>query len=369
MIPVYFDHNATTPLMPASIEAMNALGALPLNPSSIHACGRQARQQVEKARHAILRAMGAEGMRLIFTATGTEANHLALRGTHATRIFISAIEHPSVLKNVSQAGYIPVTAEGVVDLKALECQLQAVSVKSPGLILVSVMYANNETGVIQPMENIVELARAYGAMVHTDAVQAYGKIPLDVSRLGIDMITISAHKCGGPPGVAALVIKKSITLHPQITGGGQEQGYRAGTENVRAIVGFGAVSETISPVVDTDAKVRTLRDRLEMGIQARIAETVVIGKAAPRLPNTSCIRMPGVSNETQLIEFDLKGFAVSAGSACSSGRISVSHVLKAMHVREDDARCAIRVSLGSGNTMEEVERFVQVWAALYERMR
>lgn len=369
MTSIYFDHNATTPLMRAATQAMDALGHLPLNPSSIHAYGRQARQYIEKARHAILHAIGAEDMRLIFTATGSEANHLALRGTHATHLLVSAIEHPSVLKAAMDPVYIPVTAEGTVNLHALEHQLEAIGMQPPGSILISVMYANNETGIIQPLADIVRLAHHYGAVVHTDAVQAFGKIPLHILSLGVDMVTISAHKCGGPPGAAALIIKKSMLLHPQIVGGGQEQGYRAGTENVRAIVGFGAVAEVVYTNKDSASSLIALRDRLETGLQALVPQSIIIGQHSKRLPNTSCVVMPGVSSETQLIEFDLKSFALSAGSACSSGKISVSHVLKAMEVPDHDAHCAVRISLGPSNRSEEIDQFIKVWATLYQRMQ
>ena len=366
---IYFDHNATTPLAKQAAMAMEALQAYPLNASSVHAGGRYARQQVEKSRQSVMKAVGGESLRLIFTATGTEANHLALCGTHATQILVSAIEHPSVLKASPHAEKIPVTTDGIIDLSALEQQLDRIGPQPYGHVLVSVMLANNETGVIQPLTKISELAHHYGAIVHTDAVQALGKIPLDMAALGVDMMTISGHKCGGPQGVAALLVNKAITLHPLLRGGGQEQGYRAGTENVMAIAGFGAVVQEITPgaVLPMDA-CQVLRSVLEQRIQALTKQPVIVGANQARLPNTSCIIMPGVTSETQMIEFDLKGFAVSAGSACSSGKITSSHVLAAMGLPQEDAMCAIRVSLGLANTHAEIEQFVAAWKTLYLRV-
>lgn len=360
--PIYFDYNATAPLQSTALEAMIEWKEAPANASSVHGFGRRARQTIEKTRQLLLQAVNAKNMQVVFTSTGTEANNLALKGLKVEHIFVSAIEHPSVLKAAPQAIPIKVNGTGVIDLEAFE-QLLA---KTSGKALVSVMLANNETGVIQPLQKIVSIAKKYNALVHTDAVQALGKIKIDAQALGIDMMTVSAHKLGGPQGAAALLIRKGLVLESLLQGGGQEQGMRAGTENVIAISGFGAVLNQLD--VKNFATVEKLRNELESELCTIDPAIKVIGDEAMRLPNTSCIVMPSISSETQLIEFDLQGFAVSAGSACSSGKVAPSHVLLAMGVKENDAKCAIRVSMGQQNTKQEVQAFIKVWKELYQRI-
>jgi cysteine desulfurase len=279
---------------------------------------------------------------------------LALHG-HAQWL-VSAIEHSSVLKNNPKAVQIPVTPQGVVDLSALD---KLLSEKKP--TLVSVMLANNETGVIQPIAEVAALCKQYGAKLHCDAVQALGKIPVDAGMLGCDMMSISAHKCGGPVGAAALIVRRGTDIKPLLVGGGQEKGRRAGTENIAAIVGFAKAVELFD--FAQMKKIRGWLDEMEK-------ETAVsIGAKSPRLPNTSCIAMQGVSNEVQLMDFDLKGFAVSAGSACSSGRIEPSHVLAAMHVPKEQAACAIRVSAGWNTAEQDIAAFTQAWQQTAQRLR
>lgn len=344
-------------------EAMIYAFIEPYNASSVHGFGREARKIIEEAREKIQKATDSEGAQVIFTSSGTEANNLAIKGfVDAGYVVISATEHASVLKPAEEmkASYIPVDGNGLVNLSALESILK----NGKGRALVSVMLANNETGVIQPMKKIAELVYRYNGFLHTDASQGFGKIPVSFNNLNVDMMTVSAHKFGGPQGVAALIIKKGIKLAAEITGGGQESGFRAGTENVAAIAGFG-----VSATINHQTSNINLRNYLESEIKSHAPDVVIFGENAERLPNTSCIAMPNMPSETQLISFDLEGIAVSSGSACSSGKVSVSHVLLAMGVDKKIASTAIRVSLGEENTKEEVDRFIQVWKNNYNRAK
>jgi cysteine desulfurase len=361
-MPVYLDYNATAPLKPQALARMQELLALPSNPSSAHSFGREAKKHLENSRKTIAEYISAWTNEIIFTASGTEANATALASFPERRILVSAIEHSSVLKNApdSAVEHIPVDANGMVNLAKLE-ELLA---KNPQASLVSVMLANNETGAVQPIKEISDICKKHDALLHCDAVQALGKIEVDFSLLGADMLTISAHKCGGHLGAAALVVKNNIAVKPLLKGGGQELGRRAGTENIAAIAGFAAAVEAIN--LEEMQILHGLLDEMEACMQA--AGGIIFSKAAPRLPNTSCVAMPGVGNEIQLIDFDLNGYAVSAGSACSSGRIEKSHVLLAMGVPSELAACAIRVSAGWGTTKDEIEKFTQAWLKLTERL-
>ena len=360
---IFLDHNATTPVRPAVIEAMVAVLGEAGNPSSVHAQGRAARRRVETARRQVARAIGLPpGGEIVFTAGGTEANHLALRGLKAEgRVLVSAIEHDCVRAAAPEAVAIPVTGDGIVDLAALECLL------ADGAGLVSVMAANNETGVIQPIDEVVRLAHAAGALVHCDAIQIAGKAPFDMAALGVDLATVSAHKLGGPQGVAALALAPRVPVRALQTGGGQEKGYRAGTENVAGIVGFGLAIEVAMAELDHFARLAALRDRLAAAIQALDPAATVFGGAAPRVANTLSIAMPGVKAETQVMAFDLAGIGVSAGSACSSGKVRTSHVLTAMGVPDALAATAIRISLGRDTTEAEVDRMIEAWGELRAR--
>jgi cysteine desulfurase len=354
----YLDWNATALLRPEAAAAVSKALALCGNPSSVHRRGRAARQRVEAAREAVAALVGASSDGVTFTSGGTEANHLAILGSGRARVLVSAVEHSSVLQAAPEAECIPVDRNGIVDLAALAALLAADARPA----LVSVMLANNETGTIQPVREIADLAHAQGALFHCDAVQATGKVPLRLSETGADFLTLSAHKIGGPAGIGAVV-----SAGPELTalqrGGGQERNRRAGTENFCGIAGFGAAARAADPA-EYD-RVRALRDRLE----AALPEAIVIGAEAPRLPNTSAIAMPGVSAETQIIAFDLDGVMVSAGAACSSGKVGPSHVLAAMGLAPAIADAAIRVSLGWSTTEADIDRFVDVWTALYRRTR
>ena len=359
----YLDYNATAPVRPAVVEAMREMLERTGNPSSVHRFGREARRALEQAREAVAAMVGAAPGQVVFTSGGTEANNQALRSAQG-QILVSAIEHDSVLAAVPDAARIPVDAEGRVDLRALERELACLAPQ-----LVSVMLANNETGVIQPVREVAEVARRRGALVHCDAVQAGGKLAIDMAALGVDLLTLSAHKFGGPQGVGALVVREGLEPHALLRGGGQERRRRPGTENLPGIAGFGRACALA--LADTDWQERTgaLRDRLEARIAALAPAARVFGRTAGRLPNTSCLTMPGVSNQTQLIEFDLAGIAVSTGSACSSGKVGPSHVLAAMGVAPAEAASAIRISLGWASTPDDVDRFVDAWGRLYVRTR
>jgi cysteine desulfurase len=361
---VYLDHNATTPLRPQAIgamrEAMQCLG----NPSSVHRHGRLARRLVEEAREQVAELIGSDPANVVFTGSGTETNALALRGTGRLRVLVSAVEHASVLQALGSAEIIPVDTDGIVRLDALAAMLEA----SEEPALVSVMLANNETGVLQPLPDIVVSARRHGALVHCDAVQAVGKITVDFRTLGVHLLSLSAHKLGGPAGIGALVVDPRVPLTPLMRGGGQERGRRAGSENVIGIVGFGAAAKIAGGLGDS-ARLAELRDGLERRIRAISPSVRLFGAGAERLPNTTCVEMPGIAGETQVIAFDLAGISLSAGSACSSGKVAASHVLKAMGLDEDIARTAVRVSMGWTTHAADVDRFIEVWTGIYGRAR
>ena len=360
---VYLDHNATTPVRPEAAEAVVAALALTGNPSSVHRHGRMARRLVEDARERVAALVGAEVAEVVFTGGGTEANALAVRGAGRSRVLVSSIEHVSVLDAFESAEPIPVDGDGIVDLDALEAMLAAEDVPA----LVSVMLANNETGVVQPVAAVAALARRYGALAHCDAVQAPGRIVVDMKALGVHMMSLSAHKIGGPAGVGALIVADEVPLAATVRGGGQERRRRAGTENVPGIAGFAAAAEAAGAVEDA-ARMARLRDRLERGVRELVPATKIFGSGVPRLPNTSCFAMPGVASEVQVMALDLGGIAVSAGSACSSGKVAPSHVLRAMTADDEYAACALRVSFGRTNIDQDVDRFLEVWGRLYARL-
>ena len=361
----YLDWNATAPLRPEAVAAATAALAHSGNPSSVHRRGRAGRQMVESAREAVAGIIGVATDNVIFTSGGTEANHLALIGAGRERILVSAVEHDSVLWAVPAAERITVDGDGVVRLDALAELLAA----DDRPALVSVMLANNETGVVQPVAEISAAAHARGAIFHCDAVQAAGKIEMDVAAIGADLLTLSAHKLGGPAGVGALAATRAIDLAPMLRGGGQEGGRRAGTENVPGIAGFAAAAKAAAEELAHYDRVRELRDLLEAEILAAAPDAIVIGADAPRLPNTSALAMPGTAAVTQVIALDLDGVMVSAGAACSSGKVGPSHVLAAMGLPPDVRSSTIRVSLGWSTTEAEIERFIQSWTALYRRRR
>jgi cysteine desulfurase len=327
------------------------------NPSSVHSFGRAARRVVEDARRKVAALVAARPDDVVFTSGGTEANNLALRGSGRRRTLATAIEHPSVLEAADGIESVPVDGNGIVDLEALARTLEGADTPA----IVSVMLANNETGVVLPVAEAARIAHRNGALFHCDAVQAAGRIALSMEALGADMLTLSAHKMGGPKGVGALIVSDRVQLHPIICGGGQERGRRSGTENLPGIAGFGAAAEVAAAGVDTAWAMASLRDRLEDLILRDVPQARIIGAGVQRLPNTCCVALPGISAETQIMALDLAGFAVSAGSACSSGKVKASHVLRAMGLADEIAGCAIRVSLGSGNAEAETDAFVTAY--------
>jgi cysteine desulfurase len=359
-VSAYLDHNATSPLRPEAFESMVEALRAGGNPSSVHVAGRKARGFVEAARRQVAGLVGALPGEVVFTSGGTEANSLALSGAGRRRVLISAVEHDSVSRTVPDAEIIPVDGNGVVDLAVLEQVLT--TTREPALV--SVMSANNETGVLQPIGEVVRLARAAGALVHCDAVQAAGKVPVDIHGLGVDYLSLSAHKLGGPAGIGALIVRSGAPFETDRRGGGQESNRRAGTENVAGIAGFGVAARCASQSADFGS----LRDRLEIALVQIVPKARIFGSAARRVGNTTCVSMPGVSAETQVMALDLAGVCVSAGAACSSGKVQRSAVLAAMGVAPNEAATAIRISLGWNTVPADIDRLIAAWRDLYIRV-
>ncbi|MGZ8348119.1 MAG: cysteine desulfurase family protein [Allosphingosinicella sp.] len=363
---IYLDHNATTPLRPEPRAAMVEVLCVVGNPSSVHRFGRTARRLVENAREQVAALVGASPTAVVFTSGGTEANALALAGCGRMRLLASAVEHSSVLDVAGGVERVPVDGQGIVDLDALDAMLA--SDDAPAVV--SVMLANNETGVIQPVAKVAEIAARHGALVHCDAVQAAGKIPLDLQELGVQLLSLSAHKLGGPTGVGAL-IAVGTEVTPRLRGGGQERRRRAGTENLTGIAGFGAAAEAVgdaAAIAAAMARLQALRGRLEAAVAAITPSARIVAGGVGRLANTTCVLTPGIAAETLVMALDLAGAAVSAGSACSSGKVTASHVLQAMGLGEHLARQAARVSTGWTTTERDVDDFIGLWSAVAGRL-
>ena len=368
---VYLDWNATTPLRPEARAAMTAAWDISGNPSSVHAEGRKARRLVEDARAAVAASVAARPEGVVFSSGGTEANALALTpglrrgaGVPVQRLLVSAIEHASVLAGgrfpAEAIGTIAVTRSGVLDLGDLRTKLE----DGPAT-QVSVMLANNETGAVQPVAEAAEIVHAAGGLLHVDAIQALGKIPFDIDSMKADLVTLSAHKIGGPKGVGAVVLADGVQgLEPLLRGGGQELGHRAGTENVAGISAFGAATRAAMAALEADAvRLRGLRDRLEDGL-LQTPGTIVFSGGVQRLPNTTLFTVPGLKAETAVIGFDLDGIAVSSGSACSSGKVQPSHVLAAMGLSHELAQGAVRLSLGWSTSETDIDLTLKTWRKL-----
>ncbi len=367
--PVYLDHNATSPVRPEAVVAITSALAGAANPSSVHAAGRRARALVETARSAVAELVGARAEDVTFTSGGTEANAWALTGAAgwASRLIVGATEHDAVSANAVASGVPveiwPVDSAGVADLDWLSARLAGLTPDERPLV--AIMLANNETGVLQPVAEAAALIRASGSgWLHVDAVQAAGKIAVDMAHLGADTLALSAHKLGGPQGVGALVRAERAELRPMLRGGGQEGGLRAGTENVAGIAGFGAAAQAALRDLSRFQAQASWRDQAADRLVA--AGAVVVGAAVDRLPNTLCVAAPSFPSQLQVMGLDLEGVMVSAGAACSSGRVRPSGVLAAMG-RSDLADCAIRASGGWSTTKQDWDRFAEVWCAVHSR--
>ncbi len=372
---VYLDNNATTPVLPDVFDAMRPyFGERFGNASSIHQHGQDTRSAVERARASVAALVGCRASEIVFTSGGTEADNLAIAGLvkAGDHVITSSIEHHAVLlssKNLQDTGievtYLPVDGRGLVDPEDVRRAIR------PNTKLISVMIANNETGVIQPVEEIGKIAAEAGVLFHTDAVQAVGKIFVDVKKIGCHALSLSGHKLHGPQGVGALYLKKGTQIQPLFYGGRHERSRRAGTENVPGIVGLGKAAElAMQGFADgADKKMAELRDRLQQGIVSEIEESGVNGEGAPRVPNTANIYLSHIEGESMVIALDLKGLAISTGAACASGAIEASHVLTAMGLRGDRPRGSIRFSLGKQNTAEDVDFALSLVPSVVERLR
>ncbi|MBI5587154.1 MAG: cysteine desulfurase NifS [Deltaproteobacteria bacterium] len=375
---IYFDHNATTPILNDVFEAMvpylkDQWG----NPSSIHWAGRGTKKAVEDAREQVCKLLNCAPLELIFTSSGTEGDNHAIKGIayakkdKGNHIITTKVEHPAVLntckylqKEGFEVTYLDVDSDGMIDIDALKGAI------TPKTILITVMYANNETGVIFPVKEIGDIARERGVTFHTDAVQAAGKVPIDTQKLNIDLLTISGHKLYGPKGMGALYAKRGVRLVPLIHGGHHERNRRGGTENVAGIVGMGKAAEIALKDMDKEIEhLKTLRDRLEKGMAGRIPHIKLNGHADRRLPNTSNISFEFVEGESLLLNLDMKGVAASSGSACTSGSLEPSHVLVSMGLSHELSHGSVRFSLGKSNTAEEIDFLLEIMPAIVERMR
>ena len=360
--PVYLDYNATAPLRPEAAEAMMAALSQPANPSSVHQFGRAARALMEVARKTIADSLNVQASALTFTSGGTESNNMVLAGFQT--VLASSVEHEAVLASCPHAHLINVDENGVVSLRHLECLLSALSEQDKAGVLVSVMAANNETGVIQPLTDIGILCQQHNVAFHTDMVQAFGKLEITPEESSIDYLTVSGHKIGAPSGTGAVWCRAGRPLNSLLAGGGQEQGRRSGTENLCGICGFAAAAQLAQPSTLED--MRLWRDEAEQMIIQHCPKVQIMGVTAARLVNTSCLYLPGLAAQTAIMALDLAGFAVSSGSACSSGKVTSSHVLKAMG-RDDAAGQVIRISGGWKTTRQDFHRLAQAVIDLYKR--
>lgn len=367
---IYFDHNATTKLDPLVLNKMNELYKEPINALATHNLGRKGAQELEEARKSIKNLLNADTYEVTFTSSGTESSNLAIFGSEADVIFLSKIEHTSTFNsrpNGARIIEIESLENGVIDIEDFKKKLEEVESSN---FLVSILLANNETGAIQPVEEISKLVHQKGGLIHSDIVQAVGKIDVDLEKLNVDFASVSAHKINGPQGVGALLHRKGLNLKPIIFGGGQEKSKRAGTSNIAGIAGFGEACKLAKAKIELYKETESLRDFLELKMKEVAGDNIeIFSKNVARLPNTSYSSLRNSDNQTQLINFDLNNICVSAGSACSSGTLKISKVLQAMKVKPELLQGAIRVSLGIENTKEEVEKFITIWTKFYQRIQ
>lgn len=368
---IYLDNNATTKILPEALEAMNEVYARPMNASSVHTFGRKARSLLENARLGIAETLSIElkknEYKIIFTSSGTESNNLIINNFKNNKIIITAVEHLSIYEHARNKliDISPVDINCMLQLNKLEELLY--NNKDKQKILLSVIYANNETGAIQPIREIVDIAKKHNAYVHIDAVQAYGKFNLNFQEIGADFMTLSSHKIGGPVGIAALVCKDNFHLTPDIIGGGQEKGSRSGTENVIGAVGFETAARFACSRIDLyKKKTSELQNRLEEGLKLLSNKAIVFANNINRLTNTTLVAIKGKLAQEQLIAFDMAGIAISSGSACSSGKVGHSHVLEAMKIPDELANCAIRISTNMDNTISDIDFFLENYAKIHK---
>lgn len=365
---VYLDYNATAPIKPDVIALVSEILAETGNASSVHSAGRAARKHLEDARTQVATMAGTHPNQVIFTSGATESNNAVMNTFRGERILVSAIEHPSVLQASPDAELIPVTADGIIDLAAFEKMLEAGG-KPPTLL--SVMLVNNETGVIQPVAEMARLAKKKypDIYIHTDAVQAAGRIQIDMPALQADYVSLSAHKMGGPQGIGALLTAPGARPAKLLYGGGQEKRQRAGTENIAGITGFGLACELAARDIEKFQALTMLRDDMESRLKDIAPELVIFSVAVPRVSNTTAMALPDVSTETQVMALDLTGICISGGSACSSGKTAAGHVSRAMSVPDELAAGACRISLGWNTTQSDIDEFVKAWSKMYERIK
>lgn len=366
---IYFDYNASAPLIADAMVLMSKIMQTPYNASSVHSFGREGRRYVEDARVQVAKLINAPSEQVIFNSGATEGNATILHhfATHypQERIITSTIEHPSIIEGGYPLTRIPVTQEGLVDLAALENALKNGTKAS----LVSIMLVNNETGIIQPIKDIAALTHKYGALLHSDATQAAGRMPLDMQSLNIDFLTLSSHKIGGPQGIGALALRLCSETPTLLHGGGQEKSARAGTENTAGIAGFGIAAQYAQKNLDNYQTLKTYRDDLESQVKTISPECIFYGQNINRVVNTSLFSLPGVSSETLMMALDLENIAISNGSACSSGRVKPSQTLSAMGMSSNEASSAIRVSMGWNTQEHEIASFLKAWEKIYTRLK
>lgn len=377
---IYLDYNATAPIRPAAkLALINALEQVG-NASSIHQEGRKARGLIETARDQVASLINAQSKEITFTSGGTESNNLVLASDLGAlgnkqplaATLLSATEHPSLIKaqqlSRRPVELINVDENGLLDLTHLESLLKAWQQKSDLPVLVSVMLVNNETGIIQPMAKIATLVHQYGGYIHADAIQALGKIDIDFENMKVDLLSLSSHKIGGALGAGALVIRLGMLVDSYIKGGGQELGLRAGTENIPAISSFGAAAAECTVELKNPSQYKQIQEEVEAKITAISPDAVIFGQNAPRVDSTICFAISGLTAERALMSLDLAGIAISSGSACSSGKVSQSHVLKAMGIEDELALCALRLSFGWNTKLHELDDFIEEYTKIYHRM-
>lgn len=374
-MPIYLDHNATTPMRPEIIDLVTTIMQNVGNASSVHDYGRQARQYIETAREQVAALCAVTSDQVVFTSGATEAINTVLSGYRDQRVLISAIEHPAVIAAAPQAEIIPVTSDGLVDIDAYEAMLNDGAPPA----LVSIMMVNSETGVIQPIAELAKLAHDVGALFHSDTVQAAGRMDISFDKLGVDFMNLSAHKFAGPQGVGALITRDGIDIPRFMLGGGQEKNCRAGTHNTAGIAGMGLAAEYAFKNISHYIDIQKLRDDMERQIGEIVDQAsrpsacghgvVIYGQSAPRVGNTTNVGLAGMPAQTQMMALDLDGIAVSSGSACSSGSFKASHVLTAMGATDDEAKSALRISLGWNTTSDDIDQFLNSYKKIIERTK